>query len=149
MVGTAKGDATPATKPVVHGAVLTTYTMDPDRTMWMIRLVLPPGAELPYWTLTGSTTIYVESGLLNFTAVTGTVRWTRGIDPVERTAVVTGQPTNLRPGDTVSFNLGAQHSMYNPILEPTSIVITMVGAGDAVPYDGLWTSEGYPIEVEA
>jgi hypothetical protein len=41
-----------------------------------------------------------------------------------------------------------QHSMYNPVLTPTAIIVTMIAANDVVPYDGLWTSEGYPIHIE-
>jgi quercetin dioxygenase-like cupin family protein len=142
-------DATPTTKPVVWGNVLTTHSLDSERNLWVIRLILPPGAELPYWTRPSLTTIYVESGLLVFTGVTGIVRLSRGVNPVEHTTTVTGQPTKLAPGDTVSFSQGVQHSMYNPVLTPTAIIVTMIAASAVVPYDGLWTSEGYPIQIDA
>ena len=62
---------------------------------------------------------------------------------------MTGQPTKLAPGDTVSFSQGVQHSMYNPVLIPTAIIVTMIADSTVVPYDGLWTSEGYPIQIDA
>jgi quercetin dioxygenase-like cupin family protein len=134
---------------IVWGNVLSTHGVDETRSLWIIRLVLPPGAELPYWTRTGLTTLYVESGMLMFTGVTGVVRLSRGVNPVEHTTTVTGQPTRLNPGDTVSFSQGVQHSLYNPVLSPTAIIVTMIAANDVVPYNGLWTSEGYPIRVES
>jgi quercetin dioxygenase-like cupin family protein len=143
--------STPSAQPdqiVVQGYVLAASEIAPGRSQWVIRLILPPGAETPHWTRLDATTMYVESGLLQFTGVTGNGLLTRGVHPVERSLTTTGTPVQLKPGDTVTVNRGIQHSVFNPVDRPTSIVITTIAPSNSVPYDGLWTAEGYPITIE-
>jgi mannose-6-phosphate isomerase-like protein (cupin superfamily) len=133
---------------VVQGYVLASSEIAPGRSQWVIRLILPPGAETPHWTRHDATTMYVESGMLQFTGVTGNGLLTRGIQPVERSLTVTGIPVNLLPGDTVTVNRGIQHSIFNPVDQPTAIIVTTIGPGNTIPFDGLWTAEGYPFIIQ-
>ena len=142
-------DATPDSTPVVWGSVLASNVVSDGESLWIIRLILPPGAELPHWTRLGLTTMYVESGVLQFTGVTGNAHLTRGIQPVEHTFTRTGEFTRMEEGDSVTVNRGIQHSLFNPVDRPTSIIVTTFAPSDVVPFDGLWTSEGYPITVES
>lgn len=140
---------TPESSPVVWGSVLASNVMPDGQNLWIIRLILPPGTELPHWTRLGLTTIYVESGVLQFTGVTGNGDLTRGIRPVEHTSTRTGEFTRMEPGDSVTVNRGIQHSLFNPVDRPTSIIVTTIAPAEVVPFDGLWSAEGYPIHIES
>lgn len=143
--------ATPVTAPdeiAVRGMVLNTQPVDAERNLWTVRLTLPPGAGLPFWTRPGPTVVYVESGVLGFTAVTGAVDLTLGQFPVEHRRNVRGVEYLLNPGETASFGPGVQQSIRNPVTRETSIVVTMISPRSETPFSGLWTSEGYPVIVE-
>lgn len=131
---------------VVRGAVVTKQAIDRERMLWTLRLQMPPGGGLPFWTNPGLTVLYVESGAIGFTSVTGTVLLTTGLDVPERAQALTGAEYLLRPGDTASFGPGTQQSLRNPVTQTTSLLLTMIGPRDARPYADLVTSEGYPIE---
>lgn len=141
--------ATPEAGIVVHGSVLAKTQVAEGQSQWVIRLILPPGAESPHWTRLDATTIYVETGMLQFTGVTGNGLLTHGIHPLERSLSRTGVPVQLGPGETVTVNRGIQHSIFNPVDRPTSIIVVTIAPSGTVPYDGLWTAEGYPIIVES
>jgi hypothetical protein len=66
---------------------------------------------------------------------------------MQRQRATTGVELLLRPGDTASFGPGVQQSIRNPVTEDTVLIITMISNKEHVPFDGLWTSEGYPIIV--
>lgn len=142
--------ATPAATPArteVRGTVLNAHPLDNERNLWTIRLMLPPGAGLPFWTRPSLITMYVESGAIGFTSVTGNVDLTLGITPMQRQRAATGAEYLLRPGDTASYGPGVQQSIRNPVTEDTVLIISMISAKEPMPFDGLWTSEGYPIIV--
>ncbi len=133
---------------LVRGYVLANNRLSDSDTLWTIRLSLPPGTELPHWTRPNFTTIYVESGVLIFTGVTGRAHLTRGVVPVEHGSTNTGEFTRLEAGDTVSVNRGIQHSLFNPVTQPTVLIISTVASDGKIPFDGLWSAEGLPIVVE-
>lgn len=141
-------NSTPGPTPVLRGYVLASNPVRDGEHLWIIRLILPPGAELPHWTRLGLTTMYVESGVLQFTGVTGNADLTRGIHPVERSRTRTGEFTRMKAGDSVTVNRGIQHSLFNPVDDPTLILITTLAPQDVIPFDGLHTAEGYPIIIE-
>jgi hypothetical protein len=93
--------------------------------------------------------MYVERGAIGFTSVTGNVDLTLGITPMQRQRAATGAEYLLRPGDTASYGPGVQQSIRNPVTEDTILIISMISAKALIPFDGLWTSEGYPIIVTA
>lgn len=138
----------PDNSPILWGSVLASNPLPEGDHLWIIRLILPPGAELPHWTRLGLTTMYVESGALQFTGVTGNAALTRGIHPVEHTSTRTGEFTRLDAGDSVTVHRGIQHSLYNPVDRPTSLIVTTVAPATPVPFHGLQTAEGYPIIIE-
>jgi quercetin dioxygenase-like cupin family protein len=133
----------------VRGTILSTHAVDADRNLWTIRLSLPPGAGLPFWTRPSLITMLVEQGVIGFTAVTGNVELTLGRDPMRRERAMTGAEYLLRPGDTASYGPGVQQSIRNPVTEDTVLIISMISSSKTIPFDGLWTSEGYPIIVTA
>ena len=62
------------------------------------------------------------------------------------------RPANVRRSSrlaTVSVVAVIRSRTCNPVLTPTAIIVTMIAASDVTPYDGLWTSEGYPIQIDA
>lgn len=130
---------------IVRGSIVTKHPLDSERTLWTIRLQMPPGGGLPFWTNPGLTVIYIESGAIGFTAVTGNVWLTSGIDPMTKERAFTGAEYLLKPGDTASFGPGAQQSIRNPVTATSSFLLTMVTPHGATPYEGLATSEGYRI----
>lgn len=143
--------STPEVSPnqeIVQGYVLATNPLSETDSLWTIRLTLPPGTELPHWTRLHFTTIYVESGVLIFTGVTGNAHLTRGTNPVEHGSTNTGEFTRLNTHDMVTVNKGIQHSLFNPITQPTVLIITTITSDEKIPFDGLWSAEGYPIVVE-
>jgi hypothetical protein len=94
------------------------------------------------------TTIYVESGTLGFTAVTGNVNLSLGTNPAVSERAFTGQEYLLQPGDAALFGTGVMQSIRNPITEITTILVTMIAPNGSAPYNGLSTSEGYVIRVD-
>ncbi|MGH2551312.1 MAG: hypothetical protein ACRDHN_18140 [Thermomicrobiales bacterium] len=130
---------------LVRGTIVSKHPIDTERTLWTIRLQMPPGGGLPFWTNPGLTVIYVESGAIGFTAVTGNVWLTSGTESIVKERAFTGAEYLLKPGDTASFGPSAQQSIRNPITRPSIFMLTMVTPKGATPYDGLTTSEGYPI----
>lgn len=139
---------TSSSSEIVQGYVLAKNRVSETEFLWSIRLSLPPGTELPHWVRPNFTTIYVESGVLIFTGVTGNANLTRGIDPVEHDFARTGEFTRLEAGDSVTVNRGIQHSLFNPVTQPTTLIISTIASDEKIPYDGLWSAEGYPIVVE-
>lgn len=134
---------------IVQGYVLAKNRLSEDEVLWTLRLSLPPGTELPHWTRPNFTTIYVESGVLIFTGVTGNANLTRGVDPVEYGSSRTGEFTRLEAGDTATVNRGIQHSLFNPVTQNTILIITTIEPDGKPPYHGLWSAEGYSIVVES
>jgi hypothetical protein len=130
----------------VRGTVVSRHNIDAERVLWTVRLVLPIGSGLPFWTHPDLTTMYVETGALGFTSVTGHAELIPDpVLPAER--AVTGVEAVLWPRSIVTFGAGVQHSIRNPVTQETTIVVTMLIPREATPYDGLWTSEGFRITV--
>jgi len=129
----------------VLGSIINAQYIGDGRNLWTVRLVLPPGAEFPYWTRPGPTVVQIESGKLALTAVTGSVELTFGADPITRTKNTKGVEYLLSPGDTAAYGQGVQQSVRNPVTVPTSIIVTMISPADDKPFQGLWTSQGWPV----
>jgi hypothetical protein len=143
--------ATPVANPdpiTVRGTILHAQAVDTERNLWTVRLVLPPGAEFPYWTRPGPTVLQVETGKVALTAVTGRVELTFGIDPVIREEHRKGAEYLLAPGDTASFGQGVQQSIRNPVTMPTVIIVTMISPRTETPFKGLVTSQGWRVVIE-
>lgn len=132
----------------VRGSIINAQSVGDGRNLWTVRLVLPPGAEFPYWTRPGPTVVQIESGKLALTAVTGSVDLTFGTDPITRTRNTKGFEHLLSPGDTASYGQGVQQSVRNPVTVPTSIIVTMISPDDEEPFQGLWTSQGWPVVLD-
>lgn len=137
-----------SSREVVQGYVLANNRLNDTEILWTIRLSLPPGTELPHWVRPKFTTIYVESGVLVFTGVTGQANLTRGTGPVTHEASITGEFTRLNAGDMATVNQGIQHSLFNPVTQPTVLIISTIATDERIPFDGLWSAEGYPIVIE-
>lgn len=129
----------------VHGEVIMSHPLDAARTFWAIRLRMPAGGGLPFWTHPGLTMVYVESGMIGFTSVTGNVQLTLNNDVSGTERAVTGVEYLLRQGHVAAFGAGVQQSIRNPATEVAVFMVTMITPRASTPYDGLRTSEGYRI----
>lgn len=145
MMSTPVADTAPI---LIRGTVLHAQTVDDERNLWTARLILPPGAEFPYWTRPGPTVIQIETGKLALTAVTGRVALTFGRDNLVREENRKGVEYLLSPGDTASFGAGVQQSIRNPVTVSTTIVVTMISPRTEIPFKGLVSAQGWPIVIE-
>lgn len=132
-------------QPVIRASLLSALPLGDGRNFWTVRLVLPPGSEFPYWTRPGPTIVQIEAGKLALTAVTGNVDLTFGTGEVVRETSAKGREYLLAAGDTASFTQGVQQSIRNPVTMPTAIVVTMISPDSELPFNGLWTSQGWQV----
>ncbi|MGD9714317.1 MAG: cupin domain-containing protein [Thermomicrobiales bacterium] len=95
------------------------------QVLQLLRTTIPPGVVLPMHTHPGMQVAWIESGVLNYTVVSGgTVEITRnGMEgsPEPAEQLGPGGTTDLRPGDTVNELDGVVH--YGQNLGTEEIVI--------------------------
>ena len=120
----------------------------PGYELYLVRVIVPAGAELAPHTHPGTQVAHIEQGTLTYSIISGTATVVRaGTDgePGESEEVTGPVTVKLRRGDTVIETVGLVHEAANRGKKKIIIVLTALlteGAPLSEPVDGMPAASG-------